>query len=88
MKYEDAYFYGSYFKHYFLGFLQKIDNTLIPKDQFEAHDSLDGLPDDARYAKLKKLVNELNPLQRNSFKLCLEFLRDLTAHESDAANIA
>ena len=33
--------------------------------------------------KLKSLVKELNPLQRNVLKFCLEFLRDLSGYGSN-----
>ena len=87
-KFGDAYFFGSYFKNYFRRFLQQINNPLIPQHKFEVHDSLDGLSDETKQKKLRQLIKELNPLQRNRLKLCIDFLCELTSYESDTSESA
>ena len=44
MKFANAYFFASYFKNYFVTLIMGIQNTLIPKHQFDVPDTLDGLP--------------------------------------------
>ena len=37
----------------------------------------------AQHAKLKKLIKELTPFQRNCLNLCLDFMRGYTTYDSD-----
>ena len=39
----------------------------------------------AQHVKLKKLIKELTPFQRNCLSLCLEFLREYTTYDSNAS---
>ena len=80
IKYANAYFFGSYFKNFFRDLLSKIDNTLIPKHKFETHDSLDGLSEEVQQEKLRELIKYLQPLQRVSLKLSIDFLSKVTTH--------
>ena len=63
--------------------MQAIQTPLIPYDRYESYESLEGLSPDAQLVKLMQLIKEFNQFQRNTFKLCLEFLSERIAQEPD-----
>ena len=60
--------------------LREMKNPLIKFSQYEAYGDLDQIPQEQRFPRIKQLVNELEPLRKNTLKFCVEFFREVVSY--------
>ena len=55
---------------------------LIPYEQYEEFGKLDQLSEEELYCRIKALVNQLPPLNRNTLKFCIKFFKEVVENEN------
>ena len=58
-------------------------NPLIPFDHYEQYGELASMSEMDKFLKIKKLVDKLEPINRNTLMFCLDFFIELISYESN-----
>ena len=63
--------------------LREMRNPIVPFDQYERYGELEEMTEMEKFYRIKELIDELEPLNRNTLKFCLDFFNELISYESD-----
>ena len=58
-------------------------NPLIPFDQYEEYRELATMSELEKFKRIKLLIDQLEPINRNTLKFCLDFFSELISYEND-----
>ena len=57
-------------------------NPLIPFEQYNQYGELAAMNEVEKFKRIKVLIDELEPINKNTLKFCLDFFSELISYES------
>ena len=63
--------------------MREMRNPIVPFFQYERYGELVTMSEVEKFSTIKELIDELEPINRNTLKFCLEFFNELISYESE-----
>ena len=57
-------------------------NPLIPFEQYDKYGELAAMSEVGKIKRIKVLIDELEPINKNTLKFCIDFFSELISYES------